>query len=117
MYNNALFSFSNSGFPRSTPWYNKRKPFIARFKIWETGSEPCMGKYVRHICVFGIKDLPFLSSRSEMFANKFILDYEPHALDCMEELHYNKSRDQYRGTLGFDASWYSELDFVKNKVN
>ncbi|XP_067674440.1 beta-1,3-galactosyl-O-glycosyl-glycoprotein beta-1,6-N-acetylglucosaminyltransferase-like [Haliotis asinina] len=94
------------------------KPFLARFKNWgnEPFDWPCEGQRVRLICIFGIGDLPLLRSRPELFTNKFYWDYQPYALDCMEELHYNRTRDEYLGLRHFDDSYYKTLSFVKNKV-
>ncbi|KAL4229262.1 hypothetical protein ACF0H5_012302 [Mactra antiquata] len=94
------------------------KPFLARYKLWRRGSERerfCTGKVVRDICVFGIGELQYLAYAKELFANKFYLDYKHYALDCMEELIYNRTRDEYLGILDFDSSWYSKLEFVTNK--
>ncbi|ELU11398.1 hypothetical protein CAPTEDRAFT_83082, partial [Capitella teleta] len=61
--------------------------FITRFKNWGDGpfNYPCAGQRVRMICIFAAGDLQLLASRPELFANKFYLDWEPLALDCMEE--------------------------------
>lgn len=90
------------------------KPFLTRFKNW--GDWPCRGKRVRSICVFGVGDLPMLASRNELFANKFHLTYHSLALDCAEELHFNRTREQYTSNKRFDSSWYSKLGFVLRKV-
>ncbi|XP_052805496.1 beta-1,3-galactosyl-O-glycosyl-glycoprotein beta-1,6-N-acetylglucosaminyltransferase-like [Mya arenaria] len=94
------------------------KPFVARFKNWGVGNYnwPCHGMRVRMVCVFGVGDLPALSQRRELFANKFYDTFHPYTLDCMEEWHFNRTRDQYLGSPGLDVRWYEELGFVKNKV-
>jgi len=53
----------------------------------------CHGKKVRNICIFGIKDLPYLyqARQSRLFANKFYIEYEPLALDCLDELLRNET--------------------------
>ncbi|KAK3105145.1 hypothetical protein FSP39_018142 [Pinctada imbricata] len=95
-----------------------KKPFLSRFKNW--GIPPnnwtCGGKRVRMLCVFGISDLPLLASRLEFFANKFYLDYEPLALKCMEELHFNRTRDEYISHLEYDVNIYKRLDFLKDII-
>ena len=68
------------------------------------------------VCVFGAGDLPLLSTRRELFTNKFDWNYERYARDCLEELHYNRTRDEYLGKMSFDTRYYGELGFVKNKV-
>ncbi|KAH9515049.1 hypothetical protein Btru_019016 [Bulinus truncatus] len=102
------------------------KPYIARFVNWGVGwidSQgrypfywPCGGKRVRRVCIFGVKDLELLVNRRELFANKFILDFEPLALDCLEEWHFNMTLAEYAGKLTIDTSWYQNLDIVRNKV-
>ena len=90
-----------------------RKPFLIRFVNW--GEWHCQGKRVRAVCIFGPGDLQLLSTRRELFANKFYLDYERYALDCMEELHFNRTRDEYLGKSNFE--YYKKLGFVKNKID
>ena len=93
------------------------KPFLTRFVNWVSGMNnwPCHGKRVRSVCIFGVGDLPLLSTRRELFANKFYLDYERFALDCIEKLHFNRTRDEYLGKSSFE--YYEELGFVKNKID
>ena len=69
------------------------------------------------VCVFGVGDLPLISTRRELFANKFYWEYERYARDCLEELHYNRTRDEYLGKMSFDTRYNAELGFVKNKVD
>ena len=38
-----------------------------------------------------VEDLTELVSKKELFVNKFYIDYQPLALDCLEEYIYNKS--------------------------
>ena len=98
------------------------KPYLARFKNWvneradDIHKWPCHGKAVRGVCHFGAGDLPLLSTRRELFANKFDWNYERYARDCLEELHFNRTRDEYLGIASFDTRYYQELGFVKNKV-
>ena len=91
-------------------------PFITRFKNWGTWpfDYPCAGQRIRMVCVFGMGDLPLLASRPELFTNKFYLDYQQFALDCMEELHYNRTRQELQGVLSFDTRYYTGLKFVMN---
>ncbi len=93
-------------------------PFLTRFKNWGDGpfNWPCYGQRVRMVCVFGVGDLPLLAQRPELFANKFYLEYEPLALQCMEELHYNRTRDEVLGKSHFDVSRYTQYSFVFNHV-
>jgi hypothetical protein len=94
--------------------------FMTRFKNWGNGAFnfPCHGRRVRILCVYGIGDLPMLSTRRELFVNKLHLDYEPLTLDCLEQLHYERVRDQLLAgdAAEFNTTMYSEQDFVKNHV-
>ena len=91
---------------------NVTKPFLARFKNW--GAWPCHGKRVRMICVFGVGDLPLLTTRRELFANKFHFDFHRRAYDWLEEWHKNKT---INNIVDDDLiNWYSQLGFVKNKI-
>lgn len=104
----------------------KKKPYIGRFVNWGTGWKdgqgrfpyhwPCGGMRIRGVCIFGIKDLPLLTSRKELFANKFNIDFEPLALSCLEEWHFNMTLAEYSGLLKIDTSWYANMDIVKNAI-
>lgn len=104
----------------------EKRPYIARFVNWGTNwkdslgrlpfSWPCGGKRVRDICIFGVADLPLLTSRRELFANKFDAGFEPVALHCLEEWHFNMTLVEYSGMLSLNTSWYAGLDIVKNAV-
>ena len=67
---------------------------------------------MRGVCVFGVEDLPLLidqEKRHEFMANKFTVDVQPLALDCLEEyIHY---REKCPDT--FNAEYYKQLPFVK----
>ena len=65
-------------------------PWTARFVNW--GGVPCFGYYLRGICVFSVRDLPTLFHRNELFANKFQVNFDPVAYQCMEELILNRSK-------------------------
>lgn len=96
----------------------EEKPFLTRFKNWGTGvfNWPCYGRRVRQICIFGIGDLPLLARRPEFFANKFYLYYQTYALQCLEELHFNRARDEYLQRLDFQTDYYENLEFIKHVV-
>jgi len=106
---------SVSGIPETNC---ETKPFLARFKNWGNHiyNWPCHGKRVRLICVFGRGDLPLLASRPEMLANKFYMQYQPYAYECLDELIFNRTRDEYFNVLKFDTSKYEALDFIKNVI-
>ena len=85
-----------------------------RFVNW--GNLPCTSKFVRGVCIIGVGELHLLVKARQLFANKFYLDFEPYALDCMEEWLYNRTRDEYLGVSDFDNSFYKKADFVVNKI-
>ena len=85
-----------------------------RYKIWKH-TAPCKGRFVRYICIPGLGDLPALAASRELFLNKVEDDYQHLVTDCMEELHYNRTR---LGILGHDRvaplkRFYESLPFVK----
>lgn len=41
--------------------------------------------------MFAIEDLPELVTRNEFFLNKFLLEYDPIAYQCMEEWLFSRS--------------------------
>lgn len=94
--------------------------FLARFKNWGDGpfNWPCAGQRVSMVCIFSVKDLPLLASRPELFANKFYLDYEPLALDCVEQLHFKRVKDEIMAgsAAQFDVSFYLLQNFVHNHL-
>ncbi|XP_045206284.1 beta-1,3-galactosyl-O-glycosyl-glycoprotein beta-1,6-N-acetylglucosaminyltransferase-like [Mercenaria mercenaria] len=107
-----------TGHPETTPMKDLRKPYLARFKNrgrfiynWE-----CKGMRVRGMCVFGHGDLARLAKRRELFANKFYLTYQPFVFGCLEEMIFNRTRQQYLGKRKFEAEWYKSLGFISNKV-
>ena len=95
------------------------KPYNARFKNWMKFpfNFTChSGAVVRQICILNVADLPLLDTRPEMFANKFFRKFSRFALECLAERLYNRTRDEFLGTLRFDASYYGSLPQVKHMV-
>ena len=82
------------------------------------------GNFMHGVCIFGVNDLPFLTSplRIEMFANKFYWDYQPLALDCLEYWLWNRTVWEYTtyGTPAFpdltNLTYFENLPYVKNHV-
>ncbi|KAM4809930.1 beta-1,3-galactosyl-O-glycosyl-glycoprotein beta-1,6-N-acetylglucosaminyltransferase [Rhinophrynus dorsalis] len=67
---------------------------IARFVKWEylegdvsqgAPYPPCTGIHVRSVCVFGSGDLQFMLRKHHLFGNKFDIDVDPVAIQCLEE--------------------------------
>ncbi|XP_013410416.1 beta-1,3-galactosyl-O-glycosyl-glycoprotein beta-1,6-N-acetylglucosaminyltransferase 4 [Lingula anatina] len=103
------------GEPETNP---KIYPFLARYKLWryERDSWRCGGYWQRSICVYGLSDLRHLISRKEFFANKFELDYEYVAFDCMEEYIFNLAREHRYRPQKINISYYENLPFYKNVI-
>ena len=69
-------------------------------------------------CTYGVGDLPLLVTRPELFANRFQIDFEPATLDCMEEWHFNKTRDELEGRAPtLNISFYAGMEYAMNHVN
>ncbi|XP_072260227.1 beta-1,3-galactosyl-O-glycosyl-glycoprotein beta-1,6-N-acetylglucosaminyltransferase [Pyxicephalus adspersus] len=67
---------------------------IARFVKWEYWEgdvtkgapyPPCSGTHIRSVCVFGAGDLHFMLKQHHLFANKFDVNVDPIAIQCLEE--------------------------------
>ncbi|KAK3589241.1 hypothetical protein CHS0354_008303 [Potamilus streckersoni] len=91
--------------------------YFSRIKIWtySLGAD-CHGEIDRGICIFGIGDLPLLKTRKEFIFNKFHWDFQSFTLDCIEELYFNTTRDEYLGIKDFNTSVYETALFVKYKI-
>lgn len=86
------------------------KRWMALYVKWKGAAECRSGHIVRDICIFGVQDLPDLFERKEFFANKFHLDFEPAALDCLESWLKFKTFCP----VHLDLSFYGKLEFVKS---
>lgn len=91
-----------------------------RYKNWELGHSvfvrTCEGKFVRNICVLGVGDLYQAYNDIGLFVNKLNLDFEYLALDCLEEMIYEKTWSQYMNDEKIDTTYYHYLDYVKKKL-
>ncbi|XP_028414418.1 N-acetyllactosaminide beta-1,6-N-acetylglucosaminyl-transferase-like isoform X3 [Dendronephthya gigantea] len=68
---------------------NSYRPPRIRHVNW--GSFGCHGKVVRNVCINGIGDLTRITTEDALFVNKFHLDYQYLALDCLEQWFYNRT--------------------------
>ncbi|XP_052794083.1 beta-1,3-galactosyl-O-glycosyl-glycoprotein beta-1,6-N-acetylglucosaminyltransferase-like [Mya arenaria] len=95
-----------------------RPSSFTRYKLWifDGHEEHCQGQFVRNICIFGVGDLPGLAESEMLFANKFFLDFQPLARECLDELLNNRTREEHLGNLYFNDSFYAQQDFVINQV-
>ena len=83
------------------------KPWLAKHVSW-LGSEPCHGRWLHSICVFGVRDLPRLIKRKEFMLNKFSTSVQPLAAECIGQ--WIEYRTQCQPT--FDTSYYQQLPFI-----
>ncbi|XP_046334440.1 beta-1,3-galactosyl-O-glycosyl-glycoprotein beta-1,6-N-acetylglucosaminyltransferase 3-like isoform X1 [Haliotis rufescens] len=108
------------GIPGTHTGEPHEEPFPARYKNWDHGLwfylDDCQGKYLREICIVGVGDLPSLTRQKHLFVNKFLGDFEPAALDCIEEWYFDTIKKENNGPRHFDTSFYEAMDFVRNKV-
>jgi len=90
------------------------KPWMAIYAAWGRRTlDPCFSGKTRHgVCVFGLKDLPMLFHRYEFVANKFEMDGEYMALDCLEEYLYNRTV----AASPFDTFHYRVLPFINRHL-
>ncbi|XP_076445032.1 N-acetyllactosaminide beta-1,6-N-acetylglucosaminyl-transferase-like isoform X2 [Babylonia areolata] len=86
-----------------------QKPWLAVYASWPPRDLCESGKHVRGVCIFGVRDLPQLVSRKELFANKFYLDFQPQALHCLDQWLVNRTR----AALPLDTFFYRRLPFIK----
>ncbi len=98
----------------------RHDPFLVRYKNWDHGllfyKDDCQGKYQREICILGVGDIPPLVTGNHLFANKFVDDFQPAGLDCLEEWYFNRTRAEHRGDTEFDTMLYSQQDVVLHQI-
>ena len=67
--------------------------------------------------MYGVGDLPDMDDVYHMFANKFYYDLQPVTLHCLEERHYNWTRDDIEGSTNrLNMSFYENLPNVKQHI-
>ena len=94
-------------------------PFMSVYVVWEEPEDseieqaPCYGKFQREACVFGVEDLQTLVVQPQFFINKIELDYQPLALECMEEWYWNKTAVDHLEM--FNTMFYESFYFVKER--
>ncbi|XP_038658846.1 beta-1,3-galactosyl-O-glycosyl-glycoprotein beta-1,6-N-acetylglucosaminyltransferase 7 [Scyliorhinus canicula] len=68
--------------------------------------EDCYGYYVHDICVYGLRDLKWITAQPDMFANKFEMSTSPLTVKCMEHWHRNRVLNQTSAII--EPHWYLE---------
>jgi hypothetical protein len=91
-----------SGMPNEKPW-------LAVYAAWG-GVDKCHGQWRHGVCVFGVGDLPNLLKRREFFANKFYIDSQPLALECLA----NWLEHKVKCPPPFDDKYYKSLPFIND---
>ena len=87
-----------------------------RFKYWRGSRYPCSGTWMRTICVFGVGDLKNMLTSEKLFLNKLHNDFQPLTYDCLEELHFNRTRQDILGTRQLELAPYEVAYFVQDRV-
>lgn len=90
---------------------DQRTHLLTRFVIWSPN--PCISNLsIRSICMLGVRHVPILVRRPELFANKFVMDFQPLAYDCMEHWIIRKMiNEKISRTIDptFDTTIYRQL--------
>ena len=63
-------------------------------------------------------DLPLMAKARELFANKFYYDFQPMTLRCLEQRHYEWTRQDVLGikTNRLDMDFYRKLPNVRQHI-
>ncbi|GFO18937.1 beta-1,3-galactosyl-o-glycosyl-glycoprotein beta-1,6-n-acetylglucosaminyltransferase-like [Plakobranchus ocellatus] len=74
------------GDPNDNPW-------VTSYSVWQNsmGKDRCLSTFVRDICIFSVADLPMLTSKPYLFANKFYITHHPAALHCLDQRIFNNT--------------------------
>uniref|UniRef100_A0A1I7VQD0 Core-2/I-Branching enzyme n=1 Tax=Loa loa TaxID=7209 RepID=A0A1I7VQD0_LOALO len=93
-----LFSSLNSedslgapgGFTRQC--INVYNNMITRYVVWKKSTKHCRSGHYRHdICIFGIADLPTMTTSGALFANKMLPEYDYTAIGCWAHALHNRT--------------------------
>ena len=104
-------SKSNSLFAGSLT--SRRRIMINRFKIWDISNKTCSGKFVRHICHFGMREVATLAHSRHLVANKFTYNFYPLAYDCTEQWYFDRVRkEEETGVVDINTRHYSNMEIV-----
>ena len=86
---------------------------MSRYKMWRH-LVPCRAFYQRNICIPGVGDLALMARAPSLFINKFEDTSQHLAYDCLEQLHFNRTRqDILSGANRLNLGYYRQLPFVK----
>lgn len=83
----------------------------SRVVLWEWDNATCHGTWVRSVCVYAALDLPMLSSRPELFANKFDSSIDTVPIDCLE--NFLRKKREVPNLSKLNWHYYSHLPHVQ----
>ena len=89
---------------------------MSRYKRWSWKGDSCGGTLRREICLMSVIDLYTVPHRPELFLNKIILSTDELAYQCLEYLHYERTKAELLGTLKFNTTFYENLEFVSRHL-
>ncbi|XP_061193887.1 beta-1,3-galactosyl-O-glycosyl-glycoprotein beta-1,6-N-acetylglucosaminyltransferase-like [Saccostrea echinata] len=91
---------------------------IAKFVDAKNSSgHACHGsRSAQGYCTFGVGDLPYLVNRKELFAYRFRWDTDRLVLQCLEQMIYQRSKEQFMYPKDYDLSFYKHLDIVLHQI-
>ncbi|EJD76405.1 hypothetical protein LOAG_16642 [Loa loa] len=65
---------------------------ITRYVVWKKSTKHCRSGHYRHdICIFGIADLPTMTTSGALFANKMLPEYDYTAIGCWAHALHNRT--------------------------
>ena len=101
-----------------------RKEFQTRHKEWHLWfkwqywllktTRKCDGIVINYICNFGTGDLIHVTQAKQLFANKFRMEFDALAFECMEEWYMNRTKRTLHPD--FDITFYQTQPWVKNHI-
>ena len=92
---------------------------FARYAVWRTANitYPCASHNTEDgICLLSVGDLPRMAKSPAMFAQKFHLAEDRVAIDCLEQILINRTREYYRGVRSFSTDVYRDARIVMNMM-
>ncbi|KAL8586566.1 hypothetical protein ACOMHN_053919 [Nucella lapillus] len=95
----------------------KYRIMLNRFKIWDISNRTCSGRFVRHICHFGPREVAVLARSRHLVANKFTYDLHPLAWDCTEQWYFRRvRREEETGRVDVNTEHYRRLVIVQHAL-
>ncbi|GMT22871.1 hypothetical protein PFISCL1PPCAC_14168, partial [Pristionchus fissidentatus] len=95
-------TFEQTYFTRLSTWY------------WERTADNCKSGVWRHnLCLFGMRDLPYLANSNYIMANKLLPSVDYGAISCMGEILFNRTHLVLNDTQQLDLSFYDNLPMVR----